>query len=167
MKNIKYLLPILFLFIALSVYAQTDDMKKEGEKPEPKELTDGTLYGADITAGATILSVADIFADTTGYSGKTVVVKGSMIEICRNAGCWTVLSDGTNNIRAMTLHKFVMPKDMDLTGKVAVVEGIFSIKEITEEQAKHYTEEAGNDPNTITGPQKMYRIVATGIKILK
>ena len=167
MKNIKYLLPILFLFIALSVYAQPDDMKKEGEKPVPKELTDGTLYGADITVDSKILTVADILADTAGYKGKTVVVKGNMFEICREAGCWTVISDGTNNIRAMTLHKFVMPKDLDLTNKVAVVEGVFAVKEITEEQAKHYVEEAGKDPNTIIGPQKMYRITATGIKILK
>ena len=167
MKNIKYLLPILFLFISLSVYAQNDDMKKEGEKPAPKELSDGTLYGADINADSKILTVADIIADTAGFSGKTVVVKGNMSEICREAGCWTVISDGTSYIRAMTLHKFVMPKDMDLTGKVAVVEGTFAVKEITEEQAKHFAEESGKDPNTVSGPPKLFRITATGIKILK
>ncbi len=153
--------------MGLSVYAQMDDGKKDGEKPEPKELVDGTLYGADITAGSTILTVADILADTAGYSGKTVVVKGNMAEICREAGCWTVIGDGTSYIRAMTLHKFVMPKDMDITGKVAVVEGVFAVKELTEEQARHFAEESGKDPKTITGPQKMYRVAATGIKILK
>lgn len=96
-----------------------------------------------------------------------MVVKGNMSEICRSGGCWTVLSDGTNTIRALTLHKFIMNKEMDITGKVAVVEGVFSIKEITEEQAKHFAEESGKDPSTVSGPQKMYRIVATGIKILK
>ena len=167
MKNIKYLLPILFLFLSLSVYAQMDDGKKDGEKPDPKELADGTLYGADITAGATILTVADVLQDTAAFTGKTVVVKGNMSEICREAGCWTVITDGTGYIRAMTLHKFVMPKEMDLTGKVAVVEGVFAVKELTEEQARHFAEESGKDPKTINGPQKMYRITATGIKILK
>ena len=167
MKNIKYLLPILFLFMGLSVYAQNDDMKKDGEKIDAKELTDGTLYGADINVDSKILTIAEIFADTAGFSGKTVVVKGNMSELCRSGGCWTIISDGTNNIRALTQHKFIMPKEMDITGKVAVIEGVFSVKEITEDQAKHFAEEAGTDPNLITGPQKMYRISATGIKILK
>ncbi|HMT11974.1 MAG TPA: hypothetical protein PKA39_10175 [Ignavibacteria bacterium] len=48
-----------------------------------------------------------------------------------------------------------------------MVEGVFSVKEITEDQAKHFAEESGKDPSTISGPQKMYRITATGIKILK
>lgn len=166
MKYIKFLPVIIFLF-SLTSFSQDDDIKKEGEKPEAKELTDGFLYGAEINAELKILNVADIWADTSAFAGKTVVLKGSMIEICRTGGCWTVLSDGTNNIRALTQHKFIMPKDMDITGKVAVVEGVFSIKEITEDQAKHFAEEAGTDPNLITGPQKMYRILATGIKILK
>ncbi len=165
MKYIK-LLPIFLLLVSFTALTQ-DDGKKDGEKVEAKELPDGTLYGADINADMKILSVADIYADTTSYSGKNVVLKGNMSEICRSGGCWTVLSDGTNSIRALTLHKFIMPKDMDITGKVAVVEGVFSIKEITEEQAKHFAEESGKDPSTVTGPQKMYRVVATGIKILK
>ena len=167
MKNIKYLLPILFLFIALTANAQNDDMKKDGEKVEAKELSDGTLYGADINGELKVFSVGDIYADTSAFVGKTVVLKGNMSELCRSGGCWTVISDGTNNIRALTLHKFIMPKEMDITGKVAVVEGVFSVKEITEDQAKHFAEEAGTDPNLISGPQKMYRILATGIKILK
>ena len=165
MKYIK-LLPIFLLLVSFTALTQ-DDGKKDGEKVEAKELPDGTLYGADINADMKILSVADIYADTTSYSGKNVVLKGNMSEICRSGGCWTVLSDGTNSIRALTLHKFIMPKDMDITGKVAVVEGVFSIKEITEEQAKHFAEESGKDPSTVTGSQKMYRVVATGIKILK
>ena len=165
MKYIK-LLPIFLLLVSFTALTQ-DDGKKDGEKVEAKELPDGTLYGADINADLKILSVADIYADTTSYSGKNVVLKGNMSEICRSGGCWTVLSDGTNSIRALTLHKFIMPKDMDITGKVAVVEGVFSIKEITEEQAKHFAEESGKVPSTVTGPQKMYRVVATGIKILK
>ncbi len=143
-----------------------DDMHKEG-KVEPKELSDGTLYGADITPDTKIMTVTDIFADLTGFEGKNVVVEGTMTEICREAGCWTVISDGQNYIRAMTLHKFLMPKDMDISNKKVVVEGEFAVKEITEEQAKHFAEESGKKNDDIKGPQKMYRITAKGIKILK
>lgn len=161
MKYILALLVVLFSF-TIQITAQHDSGKVEA-----KELADGTLYGADINPDAKILSVTDIFADLSGFEGKKVVVKGSMTEICRAAGCWTVVTDGQNYIRAMTLHKFLMPKDMDITNKKAVIEGEFAVKEITEEQAKHFAEESGKDPSTITGSQKMYRITATGIKILK
>lgn len=166
MRTFSYLLFAVLFSISFNITAQ-DSNKHEGEKVEAKELADGTLYGTDINADLKILSIGEIYADTSAFSGKNVVVKGNMSELCRSGGCWTVISDGTNTIRALTLHKFIMPKEMDITGKVAVVEGVFSIKEITEEQAKHFAEESGKDPSTVTGTQKMYRIVATGIKILK
>jgi Domain of unknown function (DUF4920) len=160
----KYLIPILIVLFAVTtgVYTQHDS-----EKVEAKELADGTLYGTDINADYKVLTVTDIFADLKGYEGKTVVVHGDMSEICRSGGCWTIITDGKNYIRAMTLHKFILPKEMDITNKKVLIEGEFATKEITEEQAKHFAEESGKDPNEIKGPQTMYRIKATGIKILK
>jgi hypothetical protein len=166
MKLFKFILSFLIIFAANAIFAQ-DDTKPKEEKVIAIEQEDGTLYGAEITKDAQVLSVTEIFNDISSYEGKSVVVKGDLSEICRSGGCWIILSDGTNNIRALTLHKFILPKEMDITGKVAVAEGVFGIKEITEEQAKHFAEEAGKDPSSISGPQKMFRIVATGIKILK
>jgi len=161
-----HLFILAFAIFTAGITAQ-DENTHEGEKVEGKELADGTVYGADLTPDQKILSVTDIFADLTGYEGKTVVVQGDISELCRAGGCWTVVTDGKNYIRALTLHKFIMPKDMDITNKKAVIEGEFAVKQITEEQAKHFAEESGTDPNTIVGPQTMYRIKATGIKILK
>ncbi len=160
----KYIIPF---FVVLFVFTLNINSQHDSDKVVAKELADGTLYGADITAGSSVIKVEDIFADLKGYEGKTVVVEGAMSELCRSGGCWTIITDGKNYIRALTLHKFIMPKDMDITNKRAVIEGEFATKEITEEQAKHFAEESGKDPNAITGPQTMYRIKATGIKILK
>lgn len=76
-----------------------------------------------------------------------------------------MISDGKNEIRAMTLHKFFLPKE--LKNVKAVVHGEFEVKEITEEQAKHFAEESGKSTEDIKGPQKLYRVKAVGIKILK
>jgi hypothetical protein len=160
----KYLIPILIVLFAFTAVTYT---QHDSEKVEAKELADGTLYGTDINADQKVLTVTDIFADLKGYEGKIVVVQGDMSEICRSGGCWTIVTDGTNYIRALTLHKFILPKEMDITNKKAVIEGEFAVKEITEEQAKHFAEESGKDPNEVKGPQTMYRIKATGIKILK
>jgi hypothetical protein len=168
MKKMKYL-PIFLLLLAYSISAQEDPGKHEGYKVEPKELSDGILYGSDIDAAQQVIKISDIFADLDAYQNKKVVVEGTLSEVCQEMGCWTILTDGTNEIRAMTLHKYFLPKDLQ-SGLKVVVEGEFETKEITEEQAKHFAEESKNPkvkPDDIKGPQKMHRIKASGIKIVK
>ena len=77
-----------------------------------------------------------------------------------------MISDGTNEVRVVTLHKFLLPKDCATNN--TTVEGTFKVKEITEEQAKHYNDEAKNPKvktEDIKGPQKVYMIEASGVLI--
>jgi hypothetical protein len=169
MKTINYFLALVIFIFALNIKSQEDPGTHGEHKVEPKELADGTLYGTDIDATAPVMKISDIFTDAESYKGKTVVVEATLTEVCQAMGCWTVVTDGTNDIRAMTLHKYFLPKDLS-TGVKVVIAGEFDIKEITEEQAKHFAEESKNPkvkPEDIKGPQKMYRIKATGIKVLK
>lgn len=164
MRTLKHLLALTLFFTVASIYSQHDH---EGEKVEGKQLADGTVYGADINTSTQVLTVKDIFADISSFEGKTVVVEGTISEVCKVGGCWTIITDGENYIRALTQHKFIIPKDMDVSKNYkALIEGEFAVKEITEEQAKHFAEESGKPTDGIVGPQKMYRIKATGIKIL-
>jgi hypothetical protein len=168
MKFLELTFPLLIFTFALNLYSQDDKETHEKYKVEPRELTDGTLYGNDIDATSPVLKISDIFANLDSYQNKNVVVEGILSEVCQEMGCWTVITDGTNNIRAMTLHKYFLHKDIPKGSKVQVA-GEFEIKEITEEQAKHFAEESGDKKKAedIKGPQKMYRIKATGIKVLK
>jgi hypothetical protein len=169
MKYLRLLLPVIILSVTFPAFSQEDPGTHEGYKVESKELSDGTLYGADIDATEPVLKLSDIFTNAEGYQNKKVVLEGTMTEVCQAMGCWTVITDGTNNVRAQTLHKYFLPKDLPVGSKV-VVAGEFEIKEITEEQAKHFAEESKDPkvkPEDIKGPQKMYRVKATGIKILK
>jgi hypothetical protein len=166
MKKLICLFPVIILFFAININAQEDPGTHEGYKVESKELADGTLYGAEIDGVLPVQKISDIFADLEGYQNKNVVVEGTLSEVCQAMGCWTVVTDGTNNIRAMTLHKYFLPKDLKAGLKI-VISGEFETKEITEDQAKHFAEESGKNTDDIKGPQKMYRIKATGIKVLK
>lgn len=169
MKTIAKLLFLIILLITVShaVYAQ-DGMEGDEYVLKPKELADGTLYGEDITKDSKAVQINDIITNLDTYKDKNVIVEGTVAEVCQEMGCWLVISDGTTNIRVMTLHKFFVPKDM---GKVKVVaEGKFEIKEITEEQARHFNDESKDSKiksEDIKGPQKTYRITTTGIKVLK
>lgn len=166
MSKLSYFIVLFIVFSAHYVLSQTDTMHSE-EKYEVKgiEMADGTLYGDDIDAALPVVKIADIYGDLDSYQNKVVVVEGDVTEVCQNMGCWTMISDGKNEIRAMTLHKFFLPKD--LKNVKAIVQGEFEVKEITEEQAKHFAEESGKSTENIKGPQKLYRIKSAGIKILK
>jgi len=167
MKITPIFLFILFISLSSSLIAQDN---KDGDEYvlKPKELADGTLYGADITKSQNVVHINDLISNLDIYKDKNVVVEGTVAEVCQEMGCWLVLSDGSNNIRVMTLHKFFVPKDM---GKVkAVAEGKFEVKEISEEQARHFNDESKDSKiksSDIIGPQKTYRITTTGIKVLK
>lgn len=165
MKKLTWILAIVIAFSANYIFAQHDEHKDEKYEVKGKELADGTMYGDDIDATISAVKIADIFANLDAYQNKVVVVEANVTEVCQTMGCWTMISDGTNEIRAMTLHKYFLPKDMK--NVKAVVQGEFETKEITEEQAKHLAEESGKKTDDIKGPQKMYRIKAAGIKILK
>jgi len=165
LKKLTGFIVLLFVFSATYVFSQKEEHKDEKYEVKGKELTDGTLYGDDIDATQPILKIADIYANLEGYQNKLVVVEGDVTQVCQTMGCWTMISNGTNEIRAQTLHKFFLPKDMK--NVKAVVQGEFEVKEITEEQAKHFAEESGQPTDNIKGPQKMYRVKAAGIKILK
>jgi hypothetical protein len=163
LKKLTGLLVIVLAFTANVLLAQ--EHKDEKYEVFPKELSDGTLYGEDIDATQPVIKIADIFANLPAYQNKLVVVEGDVTQVCQSMGCWVMISNGTNEIRAMTLHKFFMPKDMK--NVKAVVQGEFEEKEITEEQAKHFAEESGQPTDNIKGPQKMFRVKTTGVKILK
>lgn len=159
----KPILKIIFSFSILILFI----CSSYSQKVEPKELADGTLYGAELDASLTPTAMKDILAAPENFEKKTVVVEANIYSVCQEMGCWTVISDGTNEIRAMTLHKFFMPKDLK-SGSKAVVQGEFQVKEITEEQAKEYDEESGKPSSKeIKEPQKMFMLKMTGIKILK
>jgi hypothetical protein len=143
------------------------------EETKKTELTvaqihpDGILYGAEIDPNKQVMQIKDVFSAIDKYIGNVIVVEGIISESCRAGGCWIVIKEGDMEIRALTRHKFVLPLDQPV-GVKAVVEGEFDVKEITEDQAKHFAEESGDmkKAEEIKGSQTMYRIIATGIKIL-
>ena len=166
---------IVLLLMVLKSYGQTDPtmpmeksmhVEKSAEEPKGIKTEDGMLYGKENDGTLTVMDIKDLMADPSANDGKTIVVKGNIAEVCQKMGCWMTMTEGSNTVRVVTLHEFFLPKDA--SGKNAVVSGKFIVKEISEEEAKHYNEESKNpkDAGEIKGVQKGFEIEATGIKIL-
>jgi hypothetical protein len=150
---------VILLVTACGISFSQDNHCEEGEL-KGKKTDEGILYGSDFnndpTAEVIQVTFADVLANPENYNGKIIKLEGNITEVCQTAGCWAMISDGEKEVRVITQHKFLLPKNCAASN--ATVEGTFKIKEITEEQARHYNDEAKNPKvktEDITGPQKV------------
>jgi hypothetical protein len=83
-------------------------------------------------------SIADIVKNRDKFVGKTIQVKGKVVETCSHAGCFMMLEDAKGNkvkIKRASSNILLSP---ELMGKTAVAEGTFKKIEMTEEEAKEH-----------------------------
>jgi len=180
MKSTKKIVLILIMGIFVTAFSYAQDTTPVTDTPLPVDVplpqtpeksenqSGGTLYGEDAKSTATVVTFADLVASPEKYENMEVVVTGNVNDVCTKEGCWLVLGDGNKEVMVKTLHVFVVPKDC--YDNTAVVNGVFNVKEITEEQARHFNDESKKTKiksEDIKGPQKMFVIKAAGIKLTK
>jgi hypothetical protein len=156
----KKLLFSSLLFVAFAATAQ--------EASEIKPAAKGVVYGTAVTETGTQVSATELQAKMSDgvFTGQ---VTGKVVEVCKSMGCWIKLekADGTTLLVKSKDHAFFMPQD--LTGKMVVVEGTASVKEVSEEKRKHMAEDAGKSKaeiKKIKGSEKELQFVAAGVKVL-
>ena len=161
MNKFLFLISFSIIFTTISFSQNTDT---------PKDVIvstsdDGVLYGTELDPSITSVSLSDLIASPENFDGKTINLKGNIDDVCQRAGCWAKVIDGTNCILVQTQHKYFLPKDA--TGKISA-DGTFKSYVLTEEHAKEMLKESRNPKvkeEDIKGDQKMYVLVATGIKV--
>jgi len=150
---VNKLIVLLFLFMAVASYPQTD---KYGKEISLKEKT----------------TISKILAQPEEFVGKTVLVEGEILEVCAMAGCWMELKSDAENQKVKIKVKdgdIVFP--VEARGKNAIVEGVVYKIELTKEEAIEYYEhvaaEQGTefDTSTVTGPIILYQIKGIGAEI--
>jgi len=146
-------------FVLLALASNAQDIK-------PAEK--GVVYGAALTAAGEPVSINDLKSSLTNdqYEGKVV---GKVKEVCKAEGCWIKLErkDGSTVMVRAKDHAFVMPTSIE--GKTVVVEGIASVKEVTEEMRKHYAEDAGKSKKEIAkikGSEKDVQMAAKSVMVI-
>lgn len=124
-----------------------------------------TGYGAGVSTGEVITSRM-LLAAAESYNGRAVIVEGQIVDVCQNKGCWMTMMDGDREMR-VTFKDYGFFVPFDAGGKYARVEGIFEIKDVPADEAKHYLEDAGkyDEAAKITGPVPSYTFLASGVLI--
>ncbi|PLX85395.1 MAG: hypothetical protein C0617_04830 [Desulfuromonas sp.] len=154
MKRQLFLLILVALFLAVPAFA--------GE---------ARTYGKGITLTETS-KVSEILEHPEAFIGKTVKVRGTVVEVCPKRGCWIELASDRpfEKIQVkVTDGEIVFP--MEARGRQATVEGVVQELKLSKEQVigwkRHLAEEKGEtfDPSTVTGGETVYRIRGLGAAI--
>jgi hypothetical protein len=111
-------------------------------------------------------SLEQVLAAPERYTDAPILLRGRLTDLCQKKGCWTVLQDGDAVVRVrFEDYGFFLPQDA--LGRTALVEGVASIREVSEAEARHLARESRDgDPGTLEGPQREVGIVATGVRLL-
>jgi hypothetical protein len=119
------------------------------------------------------IAVADLMSDPARHAGKSVQVKGKVIETCERMGCWMNLADEASGKRVRVKvndGEIVFPKTA--VGKMAVAQGKLVKLQLTRDQAvaaaRHEAEEQNRkfDPAMVKTGTTVYQIQGEGAVIL-
>lgn len=123
-------------------------------------------FGAPVDV-AQAIPVDTVLAEPEAWSGKEVVVKAEIREVCQKKGCWHTLATSQPDVNVLVKDKeyaIFLPKDV--AGRTAAVKGTFLVETMSVDEARHYAEDAGKDPSAIVAPTKTFQIDVAGVVLL-
>ncbi len=123
-------------------------------------------YGAEITKND-VITVSRAVEQIENLIDQPVVVRGTIKQVCQTRGCWMVVEEEGKTVRVRFAdYGFFVP--WESAGKEARMQGALNIQTVSEEQARHWAEEADDPevkPEDIHGDQEVIRLMATGVAI--
>jgi len=153
-KGILWLACALFVLLGVEAVA---------EEAKPQE---STQYGAKFELKEQV-GIDALLAKPEAYADKTIRVRGKITSVCKKKGCWLILGQADVKDKFVRIrmkdYGFFVP--LDCGGQTATVEGVFTRKLLEEKMVKHYAEDAGKDPNKVSGKREELSMLATGISI--
>ncbi len=145
----------MWIFFLLSIYLFA--VQSDGEAYR--------TYGAE----PTLKQKPETLSEALGAKDRDHLmrIRGKVTAVCQRKGCWMLLTDGKNTARTTFKdYAFFVPKD--ISGKEMIVEGMLTETTISEQEARHYAEDAGKSTDeiqSIHGEQKGYLITAVSVQI--
>lgn len=134
---------------------------------EPVEVTEHhEVFGSPLGQTGEPKGLAEIIAAEDDYAGKEVFVTADVAQVCQRKGCFLIAQDG-DAVARVTFKDYSFFVPTDSSGKRVRILGTFGKTMVSEQRARHYAEDAGQDPAKIAGAQPEYTIVATSVVIPK
>ncbi len=155
----KTTLTIILILIFMNLSFATDNKTNVIELGNPITLNNTT-------------PISHILNTPLEFLGDTVLVNGTIIEICKKRGCWMEIASDEEfqSIRIKVKDgEIIFPlsaKGSDTLVQGVVEQLVFTLEEIVQME-QHYADEQGTefDPSTITEGKTIYRIRGLGAQI--
>ena len=132
---------------------------------------EGKIYGKGISLKETT-KISEILAKPDENVGKTFLVEGRIIDVCKKRGCWMeIASDKEFETIRVKVNDGEIVFPLSAKGKLAKVEGVLEKIELTKEQTmmwkKHQAEEQGEefDSTCVNEGMNIYRLKGIGAVI--
>jgi len=128
-------------------------------------IPDGKDFGAGLTLER-VIDLEEVVRDPGRYAETPVLLRGRISDVCQRKGCWAVIRQGEASVRVRFKdYGFFLPTES--RGKLAYVEGIVALRELSEKTARHYAEESKNgNAAGIRGPQREVELTASGVRLV-
>jgi len=136
------------------------------------EASDGTAFGDPVPSGEALTADA-LLADAESYAGTSVVVEGTVHEVCQMAGCWlTMTTEAGETVRIdvprdeSESYVYTFPKD--ISGRTVRIAGMLELKTESVDDLRHYAEDRGDSPEAIeaiTEPRQTLVLTARGAEL--
>lgn len=155
----KQAIVLLFLFCTSAVLnAQTISLSE----PVAKDATSET-YGKKLNTALEEVSISDLAIKSQQYLNQAFKVETRIAKVCQKKGCFFIAQQNEHVIRvSFKDYSFFIPTDS--SGKTVLLNGELIQKEMSEEQAAHFTTDLNAAPGEIKHGV-VYEIVATSVKI--
>ncbi len=131
----------------------------------------GTDYGSGVTLEKAV-SLSDIFATPAAYSGKSVKVKGLVVDVCTARGCWLDLAgDRQYEKIRIKVEDGVIVFPASARGRQATVQGVVELMRMCPDEARRFRQEEARTKGVpynqaaVTGKESALAIRATGAVI--
>jgi hypothetical protein len=128
-------------------------------------------YGKPLTIKETT-KISDIYAQPDKYKNQRVKVKGPIIDVCEERGCWLAVgSDKEFQSIRFKVDDGVIVFPMSAKGLTATVEGVVSISMLSEADQIAQGQEMAKemkmpfDPKSVKGPKLSIQIKGEGAEI--
>lgn len=123
-------------------------------------------FGAEMPQITEFLSLKEAIAQL-GSGEEYVGIQGQVTEVCQAKGCWMILIDSSDSSTYARIsfenYGFFVPVETSM--QQSRIYGVLTASTLSQEEAQHFAEDAGEDPEAITGSVQEYAIVARAVQL--
>lgn len=125
-------------------------------------------FGDGVAKGTEAITLAMVAANPKEYVGKKIRLTGKVASVCKEKGCWMVLTDGPTKVRIkFRAYGFFMP--LDCEGREAILDGSFDVTEMSIAEIKHLLEDEDKhaEAEKVDKPRNEFTVMADGVALKK